>query len=358
VTRPDRRVLGVHVDPRGLMKATRALASIAGSEPVVLARITPFYFDLAPDQSAYYPIYAKCIALGLPLAINTGIPGPPAPAACQNPIHLDRVCLDFPELVLVMAHGADPWWNVAIRLMLECRNLYLKTSAYAPKYFPPELLHFMNTRGQDKGIFASDHPALSMERALGEARALELRPGVASFDENAPTPLGTLDAGANVLSGTATSFTDWGDVFTIEVPVELAITSIEVQISAHTGGFDAATKVFEAVGLEGHFFPAGGSHSFTAIVPLAASGPYGFTAQFSGAGAGESYAWQWTITVPEPSSDALSLTAGALLLLAAGARRDRTRGAITAGCQRGSPAPPARRCTSAPRRARAQGRRA
>ena len=72
----------------------------------------------------------------------------------------------------------DPWWNVAIRLMLECRNLYLKTSAYAPKYFPPELLHFMNTRGQDKGIFASDHPALSMERALGEARALALRPGV------------------------------------------------------------------------------------------------------------------------------------------------------------------------------------
>lgn len=177
--RPDRFVLGVQLDPRRLMKATRALASMVGNEPVVLARITPFYLDLAPDQSAYYPIYAKCIELGLPLTINTGIPGPPAPAACQNPIHLDRVCLDFPELVLVMAHGADPWWNVAIRLMLKYRNLYLKTSAYAPRYFPPELLHFMNTRGQDKVIFASDHPALSMERALGEARALELRPGVA-----------------------------------------------------------------------------------------------------------------------------------------------------------------------------------
>ena len=77
-----------------------------------------------------------------------------------------------------MAHGADPWWDVAIRLMLKYRNLYLKTSAYAPKYLPPELLHFMNTRGPHKVIFASDHPALSMERALGEARALDLRPGV------------------------------------------------------------------------------------------------------------------------------------------------------------------------------------
>lgn len=150
-----------------------------GRAGLLQARLTLFYLDLAPDQSAYYPIYAKCIELGLPLTINTGIPGPPAPAACQNPIHLDRVCLDFPELVLVMAHGADRWWNVAIRLMLEYRNLYLKTSVYAPEYFPPELLHFMGTRGQDKVIFASDHPALSMERALGGARALELRPGVA-----------------------------------------------------------------------------------------------------------------------------------------------------------------------------------
>jgi len=176
--RPDRFALGVQLDPRRLMKATRALASMVASQPVVLARITPFYLDLAPEDRVYYPIYAKCVELALPLTINTGIPGPPAPAACQHPIHLDRVCLDFPELVLVMAHGADPWWNVAIRLMLKYRNLYLKTSAYAPKYFPPELLDFMNTRGQHKVIFASDHPALSMERALGEARALDLRPGV------------------------------------------------------------------------------------------------------------------------------------------------------------------------------------
>jgi predicted TIM-barrel fold metal-dependent hydrolase len=77
-----------------------------------------------------------------------------------------------------MAHGADPWWAVAIRLMLKYPNLYLMTSAYAPRYLPPELIHFMNTRGRDKIIFASDHPVLSMERCIQEAQALDLREGV------------------------------------------------------------------------------------------------------------------------------------------------------------------------------------
>ncbi len=175
---PERFYLGAQVDPTRLMKAVRELEAVCKNHPVVLARITPFYFDKPPTDRVYYPVYTKCVELGLPLTINTGIPGPPAPGECQNPIHLDRVCLDFPELKLVMAHGADPWWGVAIRLMLKYRNLYLKTSAYLPKYLPPELIHFMNTRGQDKVIFASDHPAIQMRRCIEEATHLDLREGV------------------------------------------------------------------------------------------------------------------------------------------------------------------------------------
>ena len=77
-----------------------------------------------------------------------------------------------------MAHGADPWWGEAIRLMLKYPNLYMMTSAYAPKYFPAELIQFMNTRGQDNILFASDHPVLAMDRCLAEARELKLRDGV------------------------------------------------------------------------------------------------------------------------------------------------------------------------------------
>ncbi len=176
--RPDRFALAATLDPRRGMKALWALEELAKQHPVVMARVVPFLCDLRPNDRAYFPLYAKCIELDLPVSINTGIPGPPMPGECQNPIHLDKVCLFFPELKIVMAHGADPWWSVAIRLMLKYKNLHLMTSAYAPRYLPPELIHFLNTRGQDKILYASDHPVLSMERCVKEATELELRPGV------------------------------------------------------------------------------------------------------------------------------------------------------------------------------------
>jgi predicted TIM-barrel fold metal-dependent hydrolase len=175
---PDRFALSLSLDPRRGMNALRALEGLVRSKPVVLARITPFMINLPPDDRVYYPVYAKCIDLDLPIAINTGLPGPPMPGKCQDPMYLDEVCVFFPELKLVMAHGADPWWDVAIRLMIKYRNLYLQTSAYAPRYFPPQLIHFMNTRGQDKIMFASDHPVLSFERCVKEAQQLDLREGV------------------------------------------------------------------------------------------------------------------------------------------------------------------------------------
>ena len=175
---PDRFVLSLALDPTHGMAALRALEHLVRNEPVVLARITPFMINLPPDDRVYYPVYAKCIDLDLPIAINTGLPGPPMPGKCQDPMYLDEVCVFFPELKLIMAHGADPWWDVAIRLMIKYRNLYLQTSAYAPRYFPPQLIHFMNTRGQDKILFASDHPVLSFERCVKEAEALDLREGV------------------------------------------------------------------------------------------------------------------------------------------------------------------------------------
>ena len=121
-----------------------------------------------PTDAVYFPLYTKCCELDLALCMNTGIPGPPLPAEPQNPIHLDRVCYRFPELKLCMIHGADPWWDTAIRLMLKYRNLRLMTSAWSPKRLPASLLHYMSTRGKDRILFASDYPVLSFERCLGE----------------------------------------------------------------------------------------------------------------------------------------------------------------------------------------------
>ena len=159
------------------MKAVRALESFVRDHPVAYAIVGPSFWGdgmYPPSDAVYYPLYTKCCELDLPLCVNTGIPGPPLPAEAQHPIHLDRVCIRFPELRLCMIHGADPWWDTAIRLLLKYRNLRLMTSAWSPRRLPESLLHYMRTRGSDRIIFATDYPVLSMERCIGEARALDL----------------------------------------------------------------------------------------------------------------------------------------------------------------------------------------
>jgi predicted TIM-barrel fold metal-dependent hydrolase len=180
--RPDRFSLGVgSLDLLRPMKTLRSLESFVRDHPVSFTVVGPSFWGdglYPPSDAVYYPLYTKCCELDLPLCMNTGIPGPPIPGEAQHPIHLDRVCVRFPELRLCMIHGADPWWDVAIRLMLKYRNLRLMTSAWSPKRLPQTLLHYLSTRGKDRILFASDYPVLSFQRCLDEARKLELAPEV------------------------------------------------------------------------------------------------------------------------------------------------------------------------------------
>jgi predicted TIM-barrel fold metal-dependent hydrolase len=180
--RPDRFAVGLggHNLLRP-MENLRNLESAVKDLPVAYTVIGPSFWGdgmYAPSDAVYYPLYTKCCELDLPLFMNTGLPGPPIPGEVQNPIHLDRVCVRFPELKLAMMHGADPWWDVAIRLMIKYKNLRLVTSAWAPRHLPASLLHFMRTRGKDRVMFASDSPVLSIRRTVKEASELDLPPDV------------------------------------------------------------------------------------------------------------------------------------------------------------------------------------
>ncbi len=155
----------------------RELAAVVADLPVAYTVVGPSFWgdgQYPPSDAVYYPLYTKCAEMELPLCVNTGIPGPPIPGEVQNPIHLDRVCVRFPELKLCMIHGADPWWDIAIRMLIKYQNLRLMTSAWSPKRLPDSLLHFMRTRGKDKIIFASDFPVLRMQRVVPETLALDL----------------------------------------------------------------------------------------------------------------------------------------------------------------------------------------
>ena len=173
---PSRFLFSVEVDPSRGMEAVRAVERAVRDYQAVLIRMVPFVVGLPPSDRVYYPVYAKCIELGLPVGINTGIPGPRMPAAPQQPLHLDEVARFFPELTVVMQHGADPWWGEAMRLLLKYPRMYLMTSAWVPKYLPEAFVQFMASRGRGKVMFASDFPALPIRRCIDEARRLDLPP--------------------------------------------------------------------------------------------------------------------------------------------------------------------------------------
>ena len=176
--KPDRFALAMGgVNLLRPMPSLRELSAVVNDLPVAYAAVGPSFWgdgQYPPSDAVYYPLYTKCAEIGLPLCINTGLPGPPIPGEVQNPIHLDRVCVRFPELKLCMIHGADPWWDIAIRLLIKYSNLRLMTSAWSPKRLPDSLLHYMRTRGPDKVIYASDWPVLKMRRVVPEAQALDL----------------------------------------------------------------------------------------------------------------------------------------------------------------------------------------
>ena len=80
------------------MKAVRALESFVSDHPVACATVGPSFWGdgmYPPTDAVYFPLYTKCCELELPLCMNAGLPGPPIPGDVQNPIHLDRVCVQI-----------------------------------------------------------------------------------------------------------------------------------------------------------------------------------------------------------------------------------------------------------------------
>ena len=168
---PDRFVGGCSVDPNSGMDGVRHLERAyheygARSAQVFPAGLTP---QVPINDKKMYPLYAKCVELGIPMVLYVGVPGPRILMSSQEVAQLDEVCWFFPELTFVMRHGAEPWADLAVKLMLKWPNLYYSTSAFAPKYYPADVVHFANTRGADKVMYAGYYPmGLELDRIWSE----------------------------------------------------------------------------------------------------------------------------------------------------------------------------------------------
>ena len=175
---PDRFVASFNVDPNEGMEAVRKLE--VGVKELGVRSAQCFPAGLLPqvpiNDKKMYPLYAKCVELDIPMFINAGVPGPRVPMDCQNVAYIDEVCWFFPELKLVMRHGAEPWTQLAMKLMLKWPNLYYSTSAFAPKHYPEDILYYANTRGAEKFVYGGYFPmGLSLERIFSEMPDVDLR---------------------------------------------------------------------------------------------------------------------------------------------------------------------------------------
>jgi hypothetical protein len=168
---PDRFVGAFEVDANAGMDGIRLLTEMY--ETWGIRAVTAFpagsFPQVAINDRKMYPIYAKCVELGIPIFCCAGVPGPRVPFAPQRVELIDEVCYDFPDLVFVTRHGCEPWEALAVKLMLKWPNLHYSTSAFAPKHYPQAIIDYANTRGADKIIYAGYFPmGLHIDRIMTE----------------------------------------------------------------------------------------------------------------------------------------------------------------------------------------------
>lgn len=178
---PDRFVASLEVDPNDIGSTVRGIRSAHGESGIVA--VTTFPAGCNPQvpvsDRRYYPVYQTCVDLDIPIVVNAGIAGPRVPSECQHVMHFDEVCYDFPELRIVMRHGAEPWEDLAVKLMLKWPGLLYMTSAFAPKYYPSAIVEYANTRGAEKIMYAGYFPmGLSLDRIFEELPHVRFRDDV------------------------------------------------------------------------------------------------------------------------------------------------------------------------------------
>jgi predicted TIM-barrel fold metal-dependent hydrolase len=169
-----------HVEPNRGMEGVRALRRAVEELGVKAATAFPAgYCPQVPiNDKKMFPLYAACIDLDIPIFVCAGVPGPRVPMACQDVALIDEVCWYFPELRFVTRHGCEPWTDLAVKLMLKYPNLYYSTSAFAPRYYPKDIVDFANSRGARKVMYAGYFPmGLTLDRIFAEL------PGVPFKDE-------------------------------------------------------------------------------------------------------------------------------------------------------------------------------
>jgi predicted TIM-barrel fold metal-dependent hydrolase len=137
----------------------------------------------SPDDRTFYPLYEVIADAGLialfhsgTTGIGAGMPGGGGvKLKYSNPMLVDDVAADFPELDIILAHPSFPWQEEALAIATHKPNVYIDLSGWSPKYFPEILVQYINTRLKDKMLFGSDYPLITPDRWLADFEKLPIR---------------------------------------------------------------------------------------------------------------------------------------------------------------------------------------
>ena len=185
---PNRFKGVVGINPTNLVPGVARVEEAIKEYGFIGAHLYPHWFGKEPGNRIYYPFYAKCAELGIPLQIQIGHSAQHFLPTVANPMTLDRVAIDFPELTIIGIHIGYPWVEEMIAVTWKHPNVFVGCDAHSPKYWDPSFVRFINSRrGQDKVLFGTDWPVIDFERAVNEIGELGLKESVMKklFWENA-----------------------------------------------------------------------------------------------------------------------------------------------------------------------------
>ena len=171
------------VDPLRGAGAVAQARSLVRDYGVQGFKFHPTLQGFAPNDQAFYPLWAEIESLGVPAlfhsgqtGIGAGLPGGRGlKLRLSDPMLVDDVAADFPGLTVILAHPSVPWASSSISIATHKANVYIDLSGWSPKYFPADLVRAANSYLQDKVLFGTDYPLLTPERWLRDFETLDLK---------------------------------------------------------------------------------------------------------------------------------------------------------------------------------------
>ena len=171
---------------------TRGSEAVAEAQRLIAAggirgfKLHPPLQQFHPNDQRMYPFYEVINAAKLPVifhtghsGIGTGMPGGGGVRLKYgNPMDIDDVAVDFPDMPIIMAHPSFPWQDEAISVCLHKPQVYIDLSGWSPKYFSPTLVQYANTLLKHKVLFGSDYPLIAPDRWLADFEKIAIRDDV------------------------------------------------------------------------------------------------------------------------------------------------------------------------------------